>query len=722
MRNPIRPLPDLLISQIAAGEVVERPASVLKELLENALDAGSTALRIDLEEGGVALIRVTDDGGGIPKDELPLALTRHATSKIANLLDLERVATLGFRGEALASVAAVSRLTLTSRERSAPHAWKLTDAAGEAEPAALLAGTVVEMRDLYYNTPARRKFLKAAATEAAHCLEAVKRVALSHADVAFTVTRDGREILRLARGEPKQRIADLLGAAFLTESVEVDADAGALRVTGLALRPTAVDGTKEVQYCFVNGRYVRDKLLQHALREAYRDILHGSRQPSWCVFLDIDPAAVDVNVHPAKTEVRFRDSRAVHQFVFHALRQALATPIAQAAVQAAAQGGAAYAPRPPVAPAVPAAPAPQQGALGIREPAPPAYVPRPAGTVGQPSGQTPRQDWASRPTPAQAASYLAFVHAAQETRVDIGASGLSTEALYVSAEEGTDAAQASARGEARPDAASAALAAVPPAGRAGEGEAGSVAAASPLPADGPSALATAGGEGMANLAAAALAGAPRAGGAASASMPAAADNAPPPLGYAMAQLQDMFILAQNAQGLVIVDQHAAHERVLYEELKAAFDGRQVASQPLLIPVVVRADPLLVAAAEEHQEELAGFGFELSPAGPGEVAVRAVPVLLGRANPAELVRAVLDALGQAGDHGAGRELEAWRNELLATCACHGAVRGRRPMTVPEMNALLRRMEATERAGSCNHGRPTWVQLTTEQVGAFFLHGR
>lgn len=676
MRNPIRPLPDLLISQIAAGEVVERPASVLKELLENALDAGSTALRIDLEEGGVALIRVTDDGGGIPKDELHLALTRHATSKIANLLDLERVATLGFRGEALASVAAVSRLTLTSRERGAPHAWKLTDAAGEPEPAALLAGTVVEMRDLYYNTPARRKFLKAAATEAAHCLEAVKRVALSHADVAFTVTRDGREVLRLARAEPKQRIADLLGASFLTESVEVDADAGALRVTGLALRPTAVDGAKEVQYCFVNGRYVRDKLLQHALREAYRDILHGSRQPSWCVFLDIDPAAVDVNVHPAKTEVRFRDSRAVHQFVFHALRQALATPIAQAAVHAAAQGGAAYAPRPPVTPAVPAAPAPQQGALGIREPAAPAYAPRPAGAVGkasgQPSGQLPRQDWASRPTPAQAASYLAFVHAAQETRVDIGASGLSTEALYVSAEE-------------QP--------------------------AVPAQADVPSAPAVAGVDGA--VAAAQAAPPVRS---------AADDNAPPPLGYALAQLQDMFILAQNAQGLVIVDQHAAHERVLYEELKAAFDGRQVASQPLLIPVVVRADPLLVAAAEEHQEELAGFGFELSAAGPGEVAVRAVPVLLGRANPAELVRAVLDALGQAGDHGAGRELEAWRNELLATCACHGAVRGRRPMTVPEMNALLRRMEATERAGSCNHGRPTWVQLTTEQVGAFFLHGR
>lgn len=676
MRNPIRPLPDLLISQIAAGEVVERPASVLKELLENALDAGSTALRIDLEEGGVALIRVTDDGGGIPKDELPLALTRHATSKIANLLDLERVATLGFRGEALASVAAVSRLTLTSRERGAPHAWKLTDAAGEPEPAALLAGTVVEMRDLYYNTPARRKFLKAAATEAAHCLEAVKRVALSHADVAFTVTRDGREVLRLARAEPKQRIADLLGASFLTESVEVDADAGALRVTGLALRPTAVDGAKEVQYCFVNGRYVRDKLLQHALREAYRDILHGSRQPSWCVFLDIDPAAVDVNVHPAKTEVRFRDSRAVHQFVFHALRQALATPIAQAAVHAAAQGGAAYAPRPPVTPAVPAAPAPQQGALGIREPAAPAYAPRPAGAVGkasgQPSGQLPRQDWAFRPTPAQAASYLAFVHAAQETRVDIGASGLSTEALYVSAEE-------------QP--------------------------AVPSQADVPSAPAVAGVDGA--VAAAQAAPPVRS---------AADDNAPPPLGYALAQLQDMFILAQNAQGLVIVDQHAAHERVLYEELKAAFDGRQVASQPLLIPVVVRADPLLVAAAEEHQEELAGFGFELSAAGPGEVAVRAVPVLLGRANPAELVRAVLDALGQAGDHGAGRELEAWRNELLATCACHGAVRGRRPMTVPEMNALLRRMEATERAGSCNHGRPTWVQLTTEQVGAFFLHGR
>ncbi|MBL0169007.1 MAG: DNA mismatch repair endonuclease MutL [Propionivibrio sp.] len=603
-------LPDLLISQIAAGEVVERPASVLKELLENALDAGSTSIHIQLEEGGVKLIRVSDDGSGIARDELALALTRHATSKIASLDDLERVATLGFRGEALASVAAVARVTLTSREAApsadSTHAWRLIAGSGAApEPAALAAGTLVEVRDLYYNTPARRKFLKSEATEFAHCAEAVKRIALAHPDVAFTLSHKGRVSLHLPRGDARSRAGAILGDDFLAGSRALDtgtigamgghAENGqrgqggsGLRVFGHCALPAHSRARGDAQYCYVNGRFVRDKLLGHALREAYQDLLHGSRFPAYCIFLEVDPSSVDVNVHPAKTEVRFRDGRAVHQFVFHAVQRTLSASLASEPDASSARAETAA--RPSFGHW-----APRQESLRVEEPA--------------------------------AAAYLAFAHLAHSTP--------STPGTFT------------------------ALPAVPAHGEA------------------------------------------------------------PPLGYALAQLHGVYILAQNAQGLIVVDMHAAHERILYEKLKNALDTRQVATQALLIPAIFNAEALDVAAAEEHLEALHDLGFDLAPIGPAQLAVRAVPALLQAADPADLARSLLAELRE---HGITQLMAARRNELLATMACHGAVRARRLLSIPEMNALLRQMEETERADQCNHGRPTWTQVSMDELDRLFQRGR
>ncbi|WP_281985709.1 DNA mismatch repair endonuclease MutL [Azonexus hydrophilus] len=601
-------LPDLLISQIAAGEVVERPASVLKELLENSLDAGSTAIQVHLEEGGVKLIRITDDGCGIARDELALALTRHATSKIASLDDLEHVASFGFRGEALASVAAVARLAITSRERGAAHAWKLRGENGaEPEPAALMAGTVVEMRDLYYNTPARRKFLKSESTEFAHCADAVRRLALTRPDVAISLTHNGRSLFQLAPADRARRIAEVVGDDFVTASRTVDAAAGPISLHGFAIDPTRASEAKDGQNVFVNGRFVRDKIIGHALREAYRDVLHGARQPAVCLFLEIDPGLVDVNVHPAKTEVRFRDSRAVHQFVYHAIQRTLATPI-QAAEPAPVSENrgqtTVFAEKKPwtsptsTAPTFPP-PLRHQGSLGVAEPA--------------------------------ATAYLAFAQAAQRPATTSNGAA--------------DAPQF------RPEI--------------------------PVDRDGP------------------------------------------PLGYALAQLHGIYILAQNAGGLIVVDMHAAHERILYEKLKTAFDSRQVATQNLLIPAVFSADPVDVAAVEEHADALADLGFQIAPLGPGQLGVRAVPALLQSGDPAALARSLIADLRE---HGITQLATAHRNELLATMACHGAVRARRQLTIPEMNALLRQMEETERAGQCNHGRPTWTALSLDELDKLFLRGR
>jgi len=601
-------LPDLLISQIAAGEVVERPASVLKELLENSLDAGSTAIQVHLEEGGVKLIRITDDGCGIARDELALALTRHATSKIASLDDLEHVASFGFRGEALASVAAVARLAITSRERGAAHAWKLRGENGaEPEPAALMAGTVVEMRDLYYNTPARRKFLKSESTEFAHCADAVRRLALTRPDVAISLTHNGRSLFQLAPADRARRIAEVVGDDFVAASRTVDAAAGPISLTGFAIDPTRASETKDGQNVFVNGRFVRDKIIGHALREAYRDVLHGARQPAVCLFLEIDPGLVDVNVHPAKTEVRFRDSRAVHQFVYHAIQRTLATPIQAAEPTPVSENRGqttVFAEKKPwtsPAPTAPTFPPPlrHQGSLGVAEPA--------------------------------ATAYLAFAQAAQRPATTSNGAA--------------DAPQF------RPEI--------------------------PVDRDGP------------------------------------------PLGYALAQLHGIYILAQNAGGLIVVDMHAAHERILYEKLKTAFDSRQVATQNLLIPAVFSADPVDVAAVEEHAAALADLGFQIAPLGPGQLGVRAVPALLQSGDPVALARSLIADLRE---HGITRLATARRNELLATMACHGAVRARRQLTIPEMNALLRQMEETERAGQCNHGRPTWTALSLDELDKLFLRGR
>jgi len=562
----IRVMPELLIGQIAAGEVVERPASVLKELLENSLDAGASGVEVTLEAGGTKRVQVDDDGAGIPREDLALALARHATSKIATLADLESVATMGFRGEALASIASVSRLELVSRARDAGHAWAVAAEGGapaEPRPAARAAGTTVSVADLYFNTPARRKFLRSEATEFGHCDEAFRRVALARPDLAFTLRHNGRVSAHLAPQGAEARAAALLGKEFAAASIPLDTGAGPLRLHGLAGTPQAARARADAQYFFVNGRFVRDRLLAHAVREAYRDTLHGERQPAFVLFLDLDPRSVDVNVHPAKTEVRFRDSRGVHQFVFHALQRALAPTAAKAPVS--------YAALPSRGPGI-------QAALAMQEPA---MVPRTA--------------------PA------------------------------------------------------------------------------PLPA---------------------------------------AEKAPP-LGYALAQLHGVYILAQNEAGLVLVDMHAAHERILMEKMKLGLDAGGIERQSLLVPAVFRAEAIDVATAEENAAVLAQLGLELSVAGPNELAVRAAPALLAGGDVASLARALLAELRE---FGAAQVLAARQNELLATMACHAAVRANRVLSAPEMNALLREMEETERSGSCNHGRPTWYQLTLADLDRLFMRGR
>ena len=620
-------LPDLLISQIAAGEVVERPASVLKELLENSLDAGSKAIQVHLEEGGVKLIRITDDGCGIARDQLSLALTRHATSKISSLDDLEHVATLGFRGEALASVASVARLTITSRERGAPQAWKLRgdpgpDISQQPEPAALMAGTVVEMRDLYFNTPARRKFLKSESTEFAHCADAVRRLALTRPDVAISLTHNSRSLFQLAPADSQRRIADVLGNEFVSATFAVDAAAGPISLKGFIIDPTRASEAKDGQQVFVNGRFVRDKVISHALREAYRDVLQVARQPAVCLFVAIDPALVGVNVHPAKTEVRFRDSRAVHQFVYHAIQRRLATPIQNSHSEN----------RPNIA--------------VDRESFPNAA--RSSSTEANTETSTPRNEAANRPSSAPSA-----YQPPRQSTLGIGEPAARAYLDFAQAAQRLNPSSSSTHNapQFRPE--------------------------TPV------------------------------------------DRDSPPLGYALAQLHGIYILAQNARGLIIVDMHAAHERILYEKLKAAFDQQTVATQALLIPAVFSADPLDVAAIEEHRSALETLGFTIAPLGPNQLGVRAVPALLQSGDPVALARALIADLRE---HGISQIATSQRNELLATMACHGAVRARRQLSLPEMNALLRQMEDTERAGQCNHGRPTWTEMSLENLDKLFLRGQ
>jgi DNA mismatch repair protein MutL len=569
-------LPELLVNQIAAGEVVERPAPALKELMENSLDAGAQSVAVELVEGGARRLRVVDDGGGMERDDLPFAVARFATSKIATLEDLERAATLGFRGEALASIGAVARLSIASRRAGDRHAWRISCNAGAisgVEPAALASGTTVEVEDLYFNTPARRKFLKSEATEFARCDEAYTRISLSRPGVAFSLSHNGRRTSHLPPEDLRARVARVIDDDFARAAVEVRSEGPRARLAGLVAPAGFTRASRDAQFLFVNGRFVRDKVVAHAIREAYADVLHHDRHPAFVLFLDLDPAAVDVNVHPTKSEVRFRESNAVHQLVFHALSRALASP---------------------------------------------------ASAVNEDRSSPPRPDW-----PIQAG--LGIAQPSQRY-----------EAMFSAAVIDERRAQS-----------------------------------------------------------------------------AAAPSESPALGYAIAQIHGVYIVAQNAAGMVLVDMHAAHERIVYEGLKGALDQNALASQPLLVPIAMTATAEEVEQAQVARKELADLGFDVAAAGPRELVVRAVPVLLADLDSQGLLRSVL---AEMREFGASRVLTERRNELLSTMACHAAVRANRALTVPEMNALLRKMEETERSGSCNHGRPTWVQFGMADLDRLFMRGR
>ncbi|GKT23417.1 DNA mismatch repair endonuclease MutL [Acidovorax sp. SUPP3334] len=658
LRRPIRDLPDELISQIAAGEVVERPASAVRELVDNALDSGATQIAVRLLAGGVRLISVEDDGSGIPQDELPIALRRHATSKITNLHDLESVATMGFRGEALAAIASVSEMALLSRTAEQPSAFLLDARSGELRPAARSQGTTVEVKELFFATPARRKFLKTDATELAHCIEAVRRHALARPDVGFAIWHEGklveqwRATLTASDGSDEalqqalaRRLADVLGEDFLAESVPVHHRHGPITVTGRAGLPDAARSRADQQFCYVNGRFVRDKVLTHAARSAYEDVLHGQKQPVYALYVAIDPLRVDVNVHPTKIEVRFRDSREVHQAVRHAVENALAVPRAQALAAASASASG------------------TEAASGTGAAETPALSP--TASSGLPGWK------------AQAA--IRFDEPVVGHRVS------DLQALW---------------GAPKAPAASTA----PLAEWGNASDAGGSGAASPSPAPWPAAAPHHGVR-------------PAAEGAA----PPHPDDAPAwPLGRAVAQIQGVYILAENAHGLVIVDMHAAHERIVYERLKAQVDGSErIASQPLLIPATFAATPEEVATAEAQADTLSMLGLEISPFSPKTLAVRAVPTTLAQGNAVELARSVLAELAA---HDASTVVQRARNEILGTMACHGAVRANRRLTLDEMNALLRQMEVTDRSDQCNHGRPTWRQLSMRELDALFLRGR
>ena len=585
-RRPIRELPGELISQIAAGEVVERPASVVRELVDNALDAGATRIALRLRSGGVRAVVVEDDGAGIPADELPLALKRHATSKIATLDELEQVGTMGFRGEALAAIASVSELSLTSRAEGASHAFRLQASSGELTPAARARGTTVEVHELFFNTPARRKFLKSEATELAHCTEALRRHALARPDVEFALWHDSRLVHQWRAAPPESRLRDVLGEDFIAGSRVLAGAAGPLAMHGRVGLPDVARARADLQYLFVNGRHVRDRLVAHAVRAAYDDVLHGQRQPAYALFLRIAPALVDVNVHPTKVEVRFRDGRALHQAVLHAVEAALALPRSAEAAQAQ-----------------------QTPTFGASNPA-------------------PIDGWLSR-SGTQPSLNLPLA-----TRLQ---------------------------------------------------------AFEPLPAWPSSASGSAG-----------------------------ADAAPSdwPLGRALAQLGGVYVLAENAQGLIIVDMHAAHERIVYEQLKAK-GGTALQSQPLLVPMTFAASAAEIATAQASAAALLELGLEVAPLSPGTLAVRSRPAALPDADLVELTRAVLAEIEHTDS---SRVVQRARDDLLSTMACHGAVRANRRLTLEEMNALLRQMEATERADQCNHGRPTWRPITLKELDAWFMRGR
>ena len=611
-RRPIRELPDELISQIAAGEVVERPASVVRELVDNALDAGAAQVVVRLIEGGVRLISVEDDGIGLQTADMPLALRRHATSKISNLHDLESVVTMGFRGEALAAIAAVSELSLTSRTTEQDHAMHLDARSGELRPAARSVGTTVEVKELFFSTPARRKFLKSTATELAHCLESLRRHALARPDVGFALWHDGKLVVQWRAQSHDNaldaRLADVLGEEFVQTSVAVDHVHAGLRVLGRAGLPDAARSRADHQFAYVNGRYVRDRVLGHAARSAYEDVLHGQRQPVYALYVDIDPARVDVNVHPTKIEVRFRDSREAHQAVQHALTQALSVSRAGQAMSTSS-------------------------ALASH-----------TGSIPGPHGEH-----------AQAISAL------QNFGSQTATTTFSQSALPWS----------------------------PPQAGHVVNDLAQLWQPTALHTQSPSAEFTPLPEGEW------------------------------PLGKALAQLQGVYILAENAQGLVVVDMHAAHERIVYERLKTQLAQHQLQSQALLIPASFAATPQEMATVESHAATLAALGLEIEALGAQSLVVRQVPATLAQGDAVALARNVLGELAQ---HDAHDVLQRAKDDVLAAMACHGAVRANRMLTLQEMNALLRQMEVTERADQCNHGRPTWRQLGMRDLDSLFLRGR
>ena len=734
--RPIALLPDVLISQIAAGEVIERPASAIKELLENALDAGASQIEIRIEEGGLRRLQVIDNGRGIDKDQLPLALARHATSKIASLADLEHVTSLGFRGEALASMAAVSRLTLASRPLTAEHGWKVDVQPGQAapppEPAAIAPGTVIEVIDLFSATPARRKFLKSPATEAAYCLDAIRRIALSHPAVQFVVHQDGREVRRWPATTPAQRIENLVGDG--ARLLPVSAQAGPLAVEGLLGEPDAARARSDRQYLFVNGRFVRDRMLAQAIRQAFRDRLHGERYPIFALFLTIDPTLVDANVHPAKTEVRFRDPGAVRHLVFHAIENALGATLPQQRQGASRTielaGG-----------STTGAGTDVSGYTSDRHTVRslPGHQPAaaPGGRPG--AGGSPL----SRHAPAHDTAGARVSHHGPTHDVAANRASLAFQAPH--RQPAPDWQQVELRAApsddtgtspvGRAEGSSADTTLATPAPHAAEvrpgwpGVTGSATAETAGSAPGivPPAAATTAGT-MASAMADGIAGgasgtASTAGSTPSTSTAPAPDTPPlahtPRMGFALAQLHGIYILSQTADGLIIVDMHAAHERIVLERLKKAHRDHRIARQPLLIPAVFQATELDVATVTDDADSLGDLGIDLEVRGPDTLAVTSVPALLSRANPEKLAREVLAAWQAPAQHNA---LEKRLDRLLATMACHGSVRANRALTLPEMNALLRDMEATPDADFCNHGRPTWFRLTLEELDRWFMRGQ
>ncbi len=623
--HKIKRLSAQLANQIAAGEVVERPASVIKELLENSLDAQADTIGIEIEQGGIRRIRVLDNGIGIGRQDLELALSRHATSKISSVEDLESVASLGFRGEALSSISSVSRLELRSRTKDDETGWRIIgdgrENPAEAVPTAHPIGTSIDIRDLFFNTPARRKFLRAEKTEFGHIEEVVKRLSLSRFDLSFVLKHNQKEVLNLRAAktttDKSQRVAKICGQAFIDNAIFINMESSGWQLSGWLGLPTYTRSQSDLQYFYVNGRMVRDKLVTHAIRQAYQDVIYHGRHPAYVLFLSLDPALVDVNAHPTKHEVRFRDSRLVHGFIYRTLEDAIAqiqvghTPAEETFVNT----------------------------INVAE-------------STTPNHRSPTSNHSSAHSSASKPSKAA--HSSPRQQQNLGLNVAEQIASYAALRATTSAKPTSVGRSSPPN---------------------------PLPLH--------------------------------------QDEEKPPLGFAIAQLQGVYILAENDKGMIVVDMHAAHERISYERMKRAHDKEEIKTQPLLLPITVHVSEREVQAADEFQAVFSEFGFDVQSMGPETLVARQVPAILREANVDALIR---DVLSDLISYGNSERIRAHRNELLATMACHGSVRANRRLTVLEMNALLRDMERTERSGQCNHGRPTWVQLTMKDLDKMFMRGQ